>query len=135
MAEDDGNSPGVEAGVDVVEDAAGHWDRELELVGGGDVGRHDGDDGACVDSEGSNGGSDFPAAGVGLGPSVSDVIEDDGRAVGVDVGCSLEECESGEWTRIRRVWFQLVHDNAGIGYSLSLDTVDIYTAQVLTSTS
>lgn len=91
VEEEDGDGPGVEAGVEVVEDEAGHGDGELELEHGGDVGGEDGDDGALPDPERGEGGGNSEAAGVGLGPCEGGAVVDKGRAVAVDGGCSLEE--------------------------------------------
>ncbi|KAF7831189.1 Uncharacterized protein G2W53_013522 [Senna tora] len=91
VAEDDGDGAGVEAGVDVVEDGAGERDGEVELVHGGDVGGDDGDDVAAADPDGGEGGGELEASAMGLGPSERGVVVDDGGAVAVDGGCSVEE--------------------------------------------
>lgn len=89
MAEDDGDGAGVEAGVDVVEDGAGEGDGEVELVHGGDVGGHDGDDVAAADPEGGERGGELEASAARLGPCENGVVVDDGGCVGVDGGGSV----------------------------------------------
>lgn len=51
VEEEDGDGVGVEAGVEGVENSAGHGDGEVELVHGGCVGGYDGDDVASLDAE------------------------------------------------------------------------------------
>lgn len=114
VAEDDGDGMGIEAGVDVVDDAASHGHRELELIHGGDVGREHGHDGAWCKSEGGDGGGGSEASGLCLRPGVGGGVVDKGGGVAVYDCCSLKECERGEWTGISRAPSQLVHELARI---------------------
>ncbi|GAB2228816.1 hypothetical protein Droror1_Dr00022947 [Drosera rotundifolia] len=107
VAEDDGDGVGVEAGVDGVEDGAGHGDGELELVEGGDVGGQHGDHLATREDaaaeEGADGGGRLETAAPCLGPGEGGGVVDDGDAVAVNGGCAVQEGERGQHRRVRRV--------------------------------
>lgn len=96
VAEEDGDGAGVEAGVDVVKDGAGHRHGELELVHGGGVGCHYRNHFTSLDTEGGERRSELKAAAVGLRPCEGDGVVDDGRAVAVDGGGSLKKAKRSE---------------------------------------
>ena len=89
MAEDDGDGPGVEAGIDVVEDGSGEGNGKVCLVHGRDVGCDDGDDVATANAEGCEGGGQLEASVVGLRPGVNGFVVDDGGAIAVYGGSSV----------------------------------------------
>ena len=91
MAEQHGNSPGVEAGVDGVEDRAGHGYGEVELVHGGDVGGHNRHDLAAADSERFDGRGDLEASPAGLRPGVGGGVVYNRRAIAIGSSSSVEE--------------------------------------------
>lgn len=109
MAEDDGDGAGVEAGVDVVQDGAGEGDGEVELVHGGDVGGHDGDDVAAADAEGGEGRGQLEASAARLRPREGCVVINNGRDIAVNGGCSVQEGEWSERRRVNSTWLQLFH--------------------------
>jgi len=120
VAEDDGDGAGVEAGVDVVQDCAGEGDGEVELVHGGDVGGHDGDDAAAADTKGGEGGGQLEASAARLGPREGGVVINNGRDVAVDGGCSVQEAEGSERGRVSSTWLQLFHNQNKIGIGTGL---------------
>ena len=111
MAEQDGDGSSVEAGIDSVENGAGHGNSKVEFVHGGSVGRDDGDDVASLDAGGGKGRGELKASMVSLRPGVGGVGVDDGRRVAVDGGGSFEEAEGSEGGGIGRSWLQLFHGN------------------------
>ena len=91
MAEQDGNSSGVEAGVDGVEDGASHGYGEVELVHGGDIGCHHRHNLAAGNAEGFDGRGDLEAAAAGLRPGVGGGVVYNRREIGISNSSSVEE--------------------------------------------
>jgi len=91
VAQELGDGAGVEAGVDVVKDGPGHWDSEVELVHGGDVGGHNGHNVAPLDAERSDRRGHLEASTVGLRPRVGGVVVDSRRAITIHSSCSFQE--------------------------------------------
>ena len=91
MAEEHGDSACVEAGVDGVEDGAGHGDGEMELVHGGDVGRHDRHHVASPYAQRLDGRSHLETSTVGLRPGVGDGVINNRRAISIRSSSPMEE--------------------------------------------
>ena len=103
VLQDEGHGVRVEAGVDGVDDRAEHRDREGRLPRGGDVRRHDGDGVAAPDPARGEARGEPAAAGPGLGPGLAAVAVDDGGALGIDGGASLEEADRRERSVVRGI--------------------------------
>lgn len=65
----------------------------MELAHRRNIWRQNGNHIARVDAEGDNGGSEFDASGMGLGPCTSGVILENGRAIAIDKSSSFEETD------------------------------------------
>jgi hypothetical protein len=93
VAQHEGNGLGIQPGVQRVEHRAGHGDAEVRLQHGGHVGQHDRHGVAHAHATLGQGAGELAAAGVGVGPALLLFTVNDGGALGIDAGGTLDEAQ------------------------------------------